>query len=100
MDRADRLRALLGLVRERNPFHRARLRGLPDDPAPAALPPLTKAELVEDQRRHPPFGTNLTFGPDRYTQLHQTSGTTGPPLRVLDTAEDWRGGARGSGACS
>ena len=44
---------------------------------------------MEDQRRHPPFGTNLTYPLDRYTQLHHTSGTTGPPLRVLDTAEDW-----------
>src|SRR5206468_7503678 len=26
---------------------------------------------------------------DRYTHMHQTSGTTGRPLRVLDTAEDW-----------
>jgi phenylacetate-CoA ligase len=89
MERPARLRDLIGLVRERNPFQRARLQGLPADPGLAALPPLTKAELVEDQRRHGPFGTNLTYGPDRYIQLHQTSGTTGPPLRVLDTAEDW-----------
>ena len=78
----ERLRELLELVRERNPFQRARLEQ--DE-----VPLLTKAELVEDQRRHPPFGTNLTYPLDRYTQLHHTSGTTGPPLRVLDTAEDW-----------
>ena len=82
----ERVSELLALVRERNPFWRDRL-------APDArlmdLAPLTKRELVEDQERHPPFGTNLTFPLERYTQLHQTSGTTGPPLRVLDTAEDW-----------
>jgi phenylacetate-CoA ligase len=78
----ERLRELLELVRERNPFQRARLEQ--DE-----IPLLTKGELVEDQRRHPPFGTNLTYPLDRYTQLHHTSGTTGPPLRVLDTAEDW-----------
>ena len=44
---------------------------------------------MADQQRHPPFGTNLTYPLERYTHLHQTSGTTGPPLRVLDTAEDW-----------
>jgi phenylacetate-CoA ligase len=71
---------------ERNPFWRARLAG---HDAGEPTPPLTKAELVADQIAHPPFGTNLTFGLDRYVVFHQTSGTTGPPLRVLDTAEDW-----------
>src|SRR5215211_1522131 len=82
----ERIRDLLALVREQNPFWRDRV-------GPTAdlmdLPPLTKRELVEDQERHPPFGTNLTYPLERYAQLHQTSGTTGPPLRVLDTAEDW-----------
>ena len=87
----DRLSDLLRLVTTQNPFHRRRLESLDlgDDPALTDLPPLTKLELVHDQERHPPFGTNLTYPLDRYTQLHQTSGTTGPPLRVLDTAEDW-----------
>src|SRR5829696_7021133 len=87
----DRLNDLLQLVTTQNPFHRRRLEAfdLGGDPALTDLPPLTKAELVHDQERHPPFGTNLTYPLDRYTQLHQTSGTTGPPLRVLDTAEDW-----------
>ena len=40
---------------------------------------------MEDQELNPPFGTNLTYPLERYTQLWQTSGTTGPPLRVLDT---------------
>jgi phenylacetate-CoA ligase len=77
---------LLDLVLERNPFHQARLAGW--DPS-QELPPLTKSELVADQAAHPPFGTNLTYELERYVAVHQTSGTTGPPLRVLDTAEDW-----------
>jgi phenylacetate-CoA ligase len=87
----ERLRELLALVGERNRFHRARLDelGLSGEPSLADLPPLGKRELVEDQARHQPFGTNLTFPLDQYTQLWQTSGTTGPPLRVLDTAADW-----------
>ena len=44
---------------------------------------------MADQRDHPPYGTNLTFPLEDYVQLHQTSGTTGVPLRVLDTAADW-----------
>src|SRR6266487_3376903 len=53
------------------------------------FPFTTKAELVEDQLRNPPFGSNLTFPLDRYTRFHQTSGTTGTPLRWLDTPESW-----------
>src|SRR3954453_14101806 len=79
---------LLDLVFEHNPFHRARLGERP--PSLADVPLLEKRELVEDQRRNPPFGTNLTFPLESYTHVHQTSGTTGPPLRVLDTSEDWQ----------
>lgn len=56
------------------------------------LPTLRKGELVEDQRRRPPFGTNLTQPSAAYTRLHQTSGTTtGEPLRWLDTPRNWSG---------
>ncbi|HEX4836875.1 MAG TPA: phenylacetate--CoA ligase family protein [bacterium] len=53
------------------------------------LPLTTKADLVRDQNEHPPYGTDLTYPLDRYVRLHQTSGTTGRPLRWLDTAESW-----------
>ncbi len=53
------------------------------------LPFTTKDELSADQVAHPPYGTNLTFPLDYYTCLHQTSGTTGSPLRWLDTRESW-----------
>jgi phenylacetate-CoA ligase len=55
----------------------------------ARFPFTTKAELVEDQLAHPPFGTNLTYPLESYTRFHQTSGTTGTPLRWLDTPESW-----------
>lgn len=54
------------------------------------LPFTTKQELAADQLANPPYGTNLTFPRDRYTRIHQTSGTTGEPLRCLDTDESWR----------
>src|SRR5215467_9958270 len=47
------------------------------------FPFTTKAELVEDHRAHPPFGTNLTYPLERYARFHQTSGTIGTPLRWL-----------------
>jgi phenylacetate-CoA ligase len=49
----------------------------------------TKKELSADQLEHPPYGSNLTFPVGNYTRIHQTSGTTGEPLRCLDTEESW-----------
>ncbi len=54
------------------------------------IPFTTKDELVADQAEHPPYGTNLTYPLERYVRVHQTSGTTGRPLRILDTADSWR----------
>lgn len=93
----DGLAALLAEVYPANPFYRDRLAaaGIPGDSAPSlerfsdAVPFTTKAELVADQAAHPPYGTNLTCPVERYTRCHQTSGTTGAPLRWLDTPESW-----------
>lgn len=53
------------------------------------MPFTTKVELSDDQGANPPYGTNLTFNQGMYTRIHQTSGTTGEPLRWLDTEESW-----------
>jgi phenylacetate-CoA ligase len=53
------------------------------------LPFTTKQELVADQEAYPLFGTNLTYPLSAYIRLHQTSGTTGQPLKILDTEESW-----------
>ena len=84
----ERLAELLELVLDRNPFQRGRVEALElgERPGLSELRPLTKRDLVIDQERHPPFGTNLTYPLDHYTQLFQTSGTTAHPLRVLETA--------------
>ncbi len=58
------------------------------------LPFTTKQELVNDQAANMPYGTNLTFPQEMYTRIHQTSGTTGEPLRCLDTEESWDWWAR------
>jgi phenylacetate-CoA ligase len=79
-----------------NPFYSAKLRAAGVESAPATLAefsarvPFTyKAEIAADQLRHPPFGSNLTYPLERYTRFSQTSGTTGTPLRWLDTPESW-----------
>ncbi len=55
----------------------------------SGLPFTTKQELITDQELHPLFGSNLTYPLSEYIRLHQTSGTTGHPLKVLDTQESW-----------
>jgi phenylacetate-CoA ligase len=88
------LRRLLGTILPANAFYRNKLARI--DPAIANLedfsarfPFTTKQELADDQRAHPPFGSNLTFPLTSYTRYHQTSGTTNAPLRWLDTPESW-----------
>ena len=88
------LRQLLGAILPGNSFYRTKLARL--DPAIASLedfsarfPFTTKQELVDDQRKSPPFGSNLTLPLTSYTRYHQTSGTTSTPLRWLDTPESW-----------
>src|SRR3982074_1987820 len=73
-----------------NRFYRNRLHPVRTWDDFERLPLTTKDEITADQQANPPFGTNLTFPIDRYSRLHQTSGTSGTtPLRWLDTAESW-----------
>jgi len=98
----QRLTAGLGEVWGANAFWRERLRAAgvrdPRDVASwadfARLPRLAKAELAADQAARPPFGTNLTYPLDRYVRVFQTSGTTGPPIRWLETEASWTWWAR------
>ncbi len=105
----ERLRTLLETVIDRNEFWKVRfeaaglserdVQGIDSLDALARLPLTTKHDLVADQTAHPPYGTNLTRGehepldsalPNRFTRLHQTSGTTtGRPMRWLDTPRNW-----------
>lgn len=90
-----RLQELLQQVLKGNSFYQRKLRAAGiTKPVSLAhisqLPFTTKRELVADQQEHQPFGTNLTFSLDRYTRLHQTSGTTGSPMRWLDTPDSWQ----------
>jgi phenylacetate-CoA ligase len=87
-----RLRRVLAVALPGNRFYARKFAG--HDPRTwddfTRLPFTTKAELAADQLAAPPYGTALSFPPDHYPRLHQTSGTsTGKPLRWLDTAESW-----------
>ena len=54
-----------------------------------SLPFVTKKELAEDQKMYLPYGRNHSYPEASYIRYHQTSGTTGRPLKVLDTTESW-----------
>ncbi len=91
-----KLRALLVELEPRNSFYGPRLRSAGLTPPQtnlevfqARMPFTLKHELAADQRTYPPYGTNLTFPLERYTRFHQTSATTGVPMRWLDTPESW-----------
>ena len=53
------------------------------------IPCLTKREIAADQLEFAPYGSNLTYELTRYSRMHQTSGTTGAPIRWLDTPDSW-----------
>ena len=89
-----KLAALLDSVRATNRFYQAKLATVTFDAATdpiERLPFTTRDEIQRDQSENPPYGTNLTFPLERYTRLHQTSGSneSGRPLRWLDTADSW-----------
>ena len=88
-----KLQNLVAAVVPANAFQRHKLNGLGTfvsvSDFQARCPFTTKAEIAGDQQAHPPYGTNLTFPLESYTRFHQTSGTSGSPLRWLDTPESW-----------
>ncbi len=102
----EKLKLLLAQVLKSNTFYQRKLKDAgveePEDLRTLKdyrqLPFTTKAELSADQEAHPPYGTNITFPRSQYIRIHQTSGTTGEPLRWLDTEESWRWWARCWGA--
>jgi phenylacetate-CoA ligase len=92
----DKLRSLLATLEGLNRFYTAKwqaagvslsdVRSLEDLPR---LPVTTKEELLRAQQEDPPFGTNATYPESAYVRFHQTSGSKGEPLRVIDTPESW-----------
>lgn len=91
-----KLSAMVSELAARNGFYAAKWRRAGFNPADlrslddlALLPFTTKSELAADQLEHAPFGSNLTYPAESYVRFHQTSGTTGVPLKVFDTHESW-----------
>lgn len=91
----DKLSRILAKELPANPFYRRKLleRGFSTARSFgefSKFPFTTKKELVEDQEAHPPFGSALGFPLERFTRVHQTSGTTGKPMYWFDSEASWR----------
>ncbi|MFN9364922.1 MAG: hypothetical protein ACK6CE_08995 [Planctomycetota bacterium] len=88
-----RLNQLLGEIMSCNRFYQQKLVDL--RPSLGSLEELSqlpftfKDELVANDQHWSPVA-NLSFPLERYVRYHQTSGTRGRPLVVLDTPEDWQ----------
>ena len=93
----DRFRRQLRYVYDNSPFYRAKLEeaGIePDDVETfddvRDIPTTTKSDLRDAQRTDPfPYGDLLATDLDEVTEYHQTSGTTGEPVRQADSWQDW-----------
>lgn len=87
-----KLAALLDEARRTNGFYQRKLQGVTfnaDRDPLHVLPLTTRKELERDQIEHPPFGSNLTQPFDHYCRFHHTSGSSGRPMRWLDTKRNW-----------
>ena len=89
----EKLSSLLREIQTSNPFYQKKLAGISGPILTSdqlrSIPFTFKRELVQDQEQYPPFGSNLTYPIETYTRFHQTSGTSGTPIRWLDTPESW-----------
>ncbi len=91
-DQLPRFAAMLDLVLRSNPFWQRHLGGVSPPRGPddfSRLPLSSNRDLSLDVSQHPPYGSNLTQPLHAYCRYHQTSGTVGRPLAVLDTPASW-----------
>lgn len=86
-----RLNELLSVARDQ-PFYRDRFADihLPLESLDQIrqLPLITKADLIAEHPGEP--GRIFSLPRSAYRRYHQTSGTGGHPMPVLDTADDWK----------
>lgn len=92
-----KFRDQLAYAYDHSPFYAAKFDDAGIDPATIEtfddirrIPTTTKADLRAAQRSEPhPYGDMLAVDPVDVTEYHQTSGTTGQPVRQADSWRDW-----------
>ena len=103
--RLQKLNRVLRHVWEHNPFYRDKWRSaglrpheFPSLEALCEFPFTTRAELLADQLKNPPLGSNLSCPFSDIKRVHRSSGTTLAPLSWGDTQQSWEWVMRGSQA--
>lgn len=88
----NRLRELVQWVGANNGFYRDlwKAAGIGPDGDFGSLPLTQKSQLAADESDRAGCARNLSFAPESYCRFHRTSGTTGRPMVVLDTQDDWQ----------
>jgi phenylacetate-CoA ligase len=87
------LNNLLAAILPDNKFYAEKLAHCPDQLESLdqlSVLPMTSKEELAGPTGPLSLPKNLTWPVESYTHYHQTSGTRGRPLSVLDTAEDWQ----------
>lgn len=91
----ERLKRQIRRCHESSEFYRERLDsgGVGPDSARSLddlrnVPFVTKEELREEQRRHPPFGRYAVAPPGAWAELHPSTGTTGVPVSTIWSRRD------------
>jgi len=91
-----KLKALVQHAWDHSPFYKERFQEANITPVQIRtlddikkLPFLTKEDLRKDQETHPPWGSMLAVPMEETQRVHMTSGTTGTPIKILDTPQDW-----------
>lgn len=89
----QRLNHLLAEILPANDFYHKKLGTanlqLNDLSELADLPFTTKDELISNNSESH-SAANLSYPTEQYVRFHRTSGTTGSPMVILDTATDWQ----------
>lgn len=93
----------LEYVFKKSPFYKKKLRPFKNAKKAfehfTSLPFTEKREIIDDQVKYPPFGSNLTVDRKRVIRVHRTSGTTGRPVFIAMTNNDIEATAKSGARC-
>ncbi len=89
----EKFNRLLAGVSAHNAFYQFKLADCPKQLV--SIDQLAELPYTSKEDLHPTsadehFAANRTYSIDHYVRCHQTSGTRGRPLVVVDTADDWK----------
>ncbi|WP_299978035.1 phenylacetate--CoA ligase family protein [Desulfobacula sp.] len=92
----ERFRKRMAYVYDRSPMYKKKYDQTGIKPSDiktlsdiSKVPFTVKEELLESQKRNPPWGEMICVPPEDGVRVFQTTGTTGTPLKVMLNKKDW-----------